>query len=67
MKINNMLVNITSVMKKAFFFAALAVVALGACTKSEVLYDVTEADAVNFGAYSGRNVTKAGPTDDMNV
>ena len=54
-------------MKKIFLFAAIAVMAFGACTKSEVLYDQTEADAVTFGAYSGRVQAKAGATIDMSL
>lgn len=54
-------------MKRFFIFAAVAAIALGACTKSEINYDQTGADAVSFGAYSGRSITKAGPTDDMNL
>ncbi len=53
-------------MKKSIFFAALAVVVLGACTKNEVTYNTTP-EAVAFGGYSGRTITKAGATIDMNL
>lgn len=53
-------------MKKSILFAAVAALVLGACTKTETYTSQTLADAVSFGAYSGRTVTKAGPTDDMN-
>lgn len=54
-------------MKKFVYLAAVAVLALGACSKNEILYTETEVDPVLFGAYSGRVQTKAGPTDDMNL
>lgn len=54
-------------MKKSIIFAAVAALVLGACTKTETYTSQTLADAVSFGAYSGRNITKAGPTDDMNL
>ncbi len=54
-------------MKKIVVFAALAALVLGACSKTETFYTPTEADAVSFGAYSGRTITKAGQTDDMNL
>ncbi len=54
-------------MKRFTILAAIAALVLGACTKTEINYQQTEGDAVAFGAYSGRSVTKAGPTDDMNL
>ena len=54
-------------MKKIVAFAAVAALVLGACTKTETYTSQTLADAVSFGAYSGRTITKAGPTDDMNL
>lgn len=54
-------------MKRFTILAAIAALVLGACTKTEINFEQTEADAINFGAYSGRSVTKAGPTDDMNL
>lgn len=54
-------------MKKIVAFAAVAALVLGACTKTETYTSQTLADAVSFGAYSGRTVTKGGPTDDMNL
>lgn len=53
-------------MKRFTIFAAIAALVLGACSKTETFTSQTEADAVSFGAYSGRTITKAGPTDDMN-
>ena len=61
-----MLVNITSVMKKSFLFAAVAVLALGACTKVDSYTEVAP-EALTFGAYSPRVQTKAGATIDMNL
>ncbi len=54
-------------MKRFTLLAALAAIVLGACTKNEVSYDMTGADAVSFGAYTGRSITKAGATIDMNL
>lgn len=54
-------------MKKIVAFAAVAALVLGACTKTETYTSQTLADAVSFGAYSGRTITKAGQTDDMNL
>lgn len=54
-------------MKRFTILAAIAALVLGACTKTEINFEQTEADAINFGAYSGRSITKAGPTDDMNL
>ena len=54
-------------MKRFTIFAAIAALVLGACSKTETFTSQTEADAVSFGAYSGRNITKAGATDDMNL
>ena len=55
-------------MKKSVFFAAIAALVLAGCAKNETYFtQVTYQDEVNFGAYSGRTITKAGPTDDMNL
>lgn len=54
-------------MKRFTILAAVAALVLGACTKTEINFEQTEADAISFGAYSGRSITKAGPTDDMNL
>ena len=54
-------------MKKLVFFAALAVAVLAGCAKNETYVNVSDQDAVSFGAYSGRTITKAGATDDMNL
>ena len=55
-------------MKKSVFFAAIAALVLAGCAKNETYYtQVKYQDEVNFGAYSGRTITKAGPTDDMNL
>ena len=53
-------------MKKTIFIAALAAAVLAGCAKNEVQTPAV-GDAVNFGAYSGRVQTKAGPTDDINL
>ena len=53
-------------MKKSFFFAAIAAVALVSCAKSE-RSDLALRDVVSFGAYSGRTITKAGSLEDMNL
>lgn len=47
-------------MKKYLFFAALAAVALGACTKVETIKETVETPVL-FGAYSGNSATKAAP------
>lgn len=55
-------------MKKYFIFAAIAAIVMSAsCAKNETFVKMTDQDAVFFGAYSGRTITKAGPTDDMNL
>ena len=54
-------------MKKIVCFAALAALILGACSKNEISYTPSEADAISFGAYSGRIQTKAGAAYDMNL
>lgn len=54
-------------MKKSVFFAAVAALVLAGCAKNETFVKVTDQDAVSFGAYSGRTITKAGVTDDMNL
>lgn len=54
-------------MKKSIILAAVAALVLAGCAKNETFVKVTDQDAVNFGAYNGRAITKAGPTDDMNL
>ena len=54
-------------MKKSIIFAAVAALVLAGCAKNETYVVNTSKDAVSFGAYSGRTVTKAGSTDDMNL
>lgn len=54
-------------MKKSIFLAAVAALVLAGCAKNETFVNVANQDEVNFGAYSGRTITKAGPTDDMNL
>jgi hypothetical protein len=55
-------------MKKYFIFAAVAAVVMSAsCAKNETTFKTYADDAVLFGAYSGRTITKAGSTDDMNL
>lgn len=54
-------------MKKSIFLAAVAALVLAGCAKNETFVNVADQDAVSFGAYSGRTITKAGPTDDMNL
>ena len=54
-------------MRESIFLAAVAVTLLGACVKNEVMTTENSDNAVSFGAYSGRTVTKAGVTDDMNL
>ena len=54
-------------MKKSVFFAAVAAVVLAGCAKNEVTPNYAMMDAVSFGAYNPRTITKAGPTDDMNL
>lgn len=54
-------------MKKSIFLAAVAALVLAGCAKNETFVKVTNQDAVSFGAYNGRTITKAGPTDDMNL
>jgi hypothetical protein len=55
-------------MKKYFIFAAIAALVMSAgCSKNETYVSVTDQEAVTFGAYSGRTITKAGPTEDMNL
>ncbi len=54
-------------MKKFVFIAAAAAVVLAGCAKNEVTSNHAPEDAVSFGAYSGRTITKAGVTDDMNL
>lgn len=45
-------------MKKYLFFAALAAVALGACTKVETIKETVETPVL-FGVYAGNSATKA--------
>ena len=52
-------------MKKLVLFAAVAALVLASCAKTETYVKATFDDAVTFGAYSGRTITKAGPTADM--
>ena len=54
-------------MKKLVFFAAVAALVLASCAKNETYVRVTDENAVSFGAYSGRTITKAGSTDDMTL
>ena len=55
-------------MKKYFVFAAIAAIVMSAsCAKNEAYIKVADQDTVSFGAYSGRTITKAGSTDDMNL
>ncbi len=54
-------------MKKSIIFAAVAAIVLAGCSKNETYVVNTEKDAVSFGAYSPRTITKAGPTVDMNL
>ncbi len=54
-------------MKKTIIFVAAAAFVLAGCSKSETFVKNYDEDAVSFGAYSGRTITKAGPTDDMNL
>ena len=56
-------------MKQYFFIAALAAAVLAGCAKNETYVKVSNNydDAVSFSAYSGRTITKAGCTDDMNL
>ena len=54
-------------MKKLVFIAAVAALVLASCAKTETYVKVVNDDAITFGAYSGRTITKAGCTDDMNL
>ena len=56
-------------MKKSVFFAAIAALVLAGCAKNEIYVNnvVNNYDEVSFGAYSGRTLTKGGPTVDMNL
>lgn len=54
-------------MKKFVFIAAAAAAVLAGCAKNEVTPNYAMQDAVTFGAYNPRTLTKAGPTDDMNL
>lgn len=54
-------------MKKFVFIAAAAAAVLAGCAKNEVTPNYGMMDAVSFGAYTPRTITKAGKTDDMNT
>ena len=54
-------------MKKPIILAALAAVVLAGCARNEIYVRSYGQDAVSFGAYSGRTITKAGETYDMNL
>lgn len=54
-------------MKKSIILAAAAALVLAGCAKNETFVRVADQDAVLFGAYSGRTITKAGPAVDMNL
>lgn len=54
-------------MKKFIFIAAAAAAVLAGCAKNEVTPNYGMMDAVSFGAYTPRTITKAGKTDDMNL
>lgn len=54
-------------MKKFVFIAAAAAAVLAGCAKNEVTPNYGMMDAVSFGAYTPRTITKAGETDDMNL
>ena len=48
--------------------AAVAALVLASCAKNETFRKVSyNEDAVSFSGYSGRTITKAGATDDMNL
>lgn len=53
-------------MKKSLILAAAAAIALASCAKNEIV-NYTNIDEVSFGVYTGRTITKAGSTDDMNL
>jgi hypothetical protein len=46
-------------MKKFFLIAAAAALVLSACSKNNVSENTSEANAITFGTYTGRSVTKA--------
>ena len=51
-------------MKKALILAAVAAVALSACSKNEIIPEVEEsAPAISFGTYGPRSITKADTTN----
>lgn len=54
-------------MKKFIFIAAAAAAVLAGCAKNEVTPNYGMMDAVSFGAYNPRTITKGGVTDDMNT
>lgn len=55
-------------MKKLLILAALAALALGACTKNEVVFDNNDVgDAVSFSVYTSRTVTKADATNVIGI
>lgn len=47
-------------MKKTMLFAAIAAIALASCAKNEVIQNQGPEDAVGFGVYVPKTVTKAG-------
>jgi hypothetical protein len=49
-------------MKKFLFLAAIAVLALGACSKNEIAKDTNPDNVVSFTTYAGRTLTKANST-----
>ena len=53
-------------MKKSMILAAAAAFVLASCAKNEIV-NYANVDEVSFGAYSGRTITKAGATDDINL
>jgi hypothetical protein len=46
-------------MKKFFLIAAAAAMVLSSCSKNTVSEDTSEANAIGFGTYTGRSITKA--------
>jgi hypothetical protein len=46
-------------MKKFFLIAAAAALVLSSCSKNTVSEDTSEANAIGFGTYTGRSITKA--------
>ncbi|MBO4633827.1 MAG: hypothetical protein J5669_00470 [Bacteroidales bacterium] len=52
-------------MKKSILFASLVLLLLASCARNETRETTIGRDAVSFNAYSGRVISKAGPTADM--